>query len=69
MAKTKLYGIAELATALGVDRYKIAMWRKRGNRGIPPADVELAMGPVWLEATAAPWLREVRKALKAEAAT
>jgi hypothetical protein len=64
-----LYGIAELAAALGVDRYKIAMWRKRGNRGIPNADHELAMGPVWLESTVRPWLRAVRKALKAEAAT
>lgn len=67
-ANERLYGIAELAKALGVDRYKIAMWRKRGNRGIPNADAELAMGPVWREGTVRRWLHDVRKALKAEAA-
>ena len=42
----KVYGLNEIARALGVDAVLVAKWRERGK--LPPADAELANGPVWL---------------------
>lgn len=67
--KPTIYGTAELAAELGVDRYHVSMWLKRGNRGIPAPDERLAMGPVWLAATVRNWLRRTKAALKREAAS
>ena len=50
----KLYGIAEIAQALGIRPGTVSLWRHRGK--LPEPDVELAMGPVWTEATILPWL-------------
>lgn len=54
----KLYGIAEIAAALGVSRGLVAKWNERGR--LPEPDQRLAAGPVWFEKTIAPWLKEQR---------
>lgn len=52
----KVYGIAELAEALGVARNTVAQWHRRGK--LPEADQVLAMGPIWFAPTVHRWLRE-----------
>jgi predicted DNA-binding transcriptional regulator AlpA len=54
----KLYGIAEIAQALGVSRGLVAQWYRRGK--LPEPDARLAMGPVWTAATIEPWIRQGR---------
>lgn len=66
--KLIIYGTAELAAELGVDRYHVSMWLKRGNRNIPEPDARLSMGPVWLADTVKAWLRITKRQLKREAA-
>jgi len=51
----KVYGIAEIAQALGVKRQTVAQWHHRGK--LPPADEELSMGPVWFAETIEPWIK------------
>lgn len=51
----KLYGIAEIAEALGAKRQTAAQWYRRGK--LPPPDAVLRMGPVWLKASIEPWIR------------
>jgi hypothetical protein len=48
----KVYGLTEIARALGVDPMLVAKWRERGK--LPPADAELSVGPVWLAGTIEP---------------
>jgi len=48
----KVYGLTEIAPALGVDPVLVAKWRERGK--LPPADAELSVGPVWLAGTIEP---------------
>lgn len=50
----KVYGITEIAQALGVKRQTVAQWHHRGK--LPPADEELSMGPVWFAETIEPWM-------------
>jgi hypothetical protein len=50
----KVYGLTEIARALGVDAVLVAKWRERGK--LPPADAELSVGPVWLAGTIEPLL-------------
>jgi hypothetical protein len=50
----KVYGLTEIARALGVDAVLAAKWRERGK--LPPADAELSVGPVWLAETIEPLL-------------
>jgi hypothetical protein len=50
----KVYGLTEIARALGVDAVLVAKWRERGK--LPPADAELSVGPVWLAETIEPLL-------------
>lgn len=68
-SKTTMYGTAELAEELGVDRYRVSMWLNRGNRDIPEPDARLSMGPVWLAATVRGWLRATKRQLAREAAS
>ncbi|WP_131739427.1 hypothetical protein [Actinomadura roseirufa] len=62
----ELYGIAEIADALGLTRQAVTVWRKRRSWGMPEADVELASGPVWQAHTIEPWLRTQRSRLSQE---
>lgn len=55
-ARRELYGIAEIADALGQSRQLVTVWRRRRTRGMPEPDAELASGPVWLGATIEPWI-------------
>jgi predicted DNA-binding transcriptional regulator AlpA len=57
-ASVKLYGVAEIARALGTRRQTVAMWRSRGR--LPPPDAVLASGPVWLASTIEPWIAQQR---------
>jgi hypothetical protein len=49
-----VYGIAEIARALGEDPGLVGKWRERHK--LPPPDAELATGPVWLAETIEPLL-------------
>jgi hypothetical protein len=55
-ARHAIYGIAEIADALGVGRQLVAAWRRRRSHGMPEPDAELASGPVWLGDTIEPWI-------------
>jgi hypothetical protein len=50
----RVYGLTEIARALGVEPMLVAKWRERGK--LPPADAELSVGPVWLADTIEPLL-------------
>lgn len=50
----KVYGMTEIARALGVEPAVVAKWRERGK--LPVADTELSLGPVWLAETIEPVL-------------
>jgi hypothetical protein len=52
----KVYGLTEIARALGLDAVLVAKWRERGK--LPPADAELSNGPVWLAKTIEPLLED-----------
>jgi hypothetical protein len=55
-ARRELYGIAEIADALGQSRQLVTVWRRRRTRGMPEPDAELASGPVWRGPTIEPWI-------------
>lgn len=57
-ARRELYGIAEIADALGQPRQLVTVWRRRRTRAMPEPDAELASGPVWLGRTIEPWIDE-----------
>lgn len=50
----RVYGIAEIARALGTDPGLVGKWRERHK--LPAPDAELATGPVWLAGTIEPLL-------------
>lgn len=52
----KLYGISEIAAALGQPPDKVSVWKSRGK--LPAPDVVLQMGPVWTAKTIGPWIRK-----------
>lgn len=56
--KRVVYGIAEIAQAIGANRHTVAKWNERGK--LPDPDDRLASGPVWLARTIEPWIRESR---------
>lgn len=51
-----LYGISEIAAALGKSRGLVAQWYKRGK--LPEPTQRLAMGPVWSADAIEPWIAE-----------
>lgn len=55
-ARRDLYGIAEIADALGQSRQLVTVWRRRRTRAMPEPDAELASGPVWRGHTIEPWI-------------
>lgn len=54
----KLYGVQEIADALGVPRGTVSQWLKRGQ--MPEPDARLAMGPAWTAKRIEGWI-EARK--------
>jgi hypothetical protein len=50
----KVYGISEIARALGEEPGLVGKWRERHK--LPAPDAELATGPVWLAETIEPLL-------------
>jgi hypothetical protein len=48
-----LYGLAEVADLVGMQGHK-----ERLRKYLPPADLELRMGPIWTGHTIRLWLRE-----------
>lgn len=55
---TNLYGIAEIAAALGARPATVAQWHRRGK--LPQPDELLAMGPVWYGDSIRPWIEKER---------
>ena len=53
-----IYGIAEIAQAIGVTRQLVAQWRVRGK--LPPPTEQLAAGPFWIAEDIEPWIEEQR---------
>jgi transcriptional regulator with XRE-family HTH domain len=49
-----LYGVSEIAEALGVSRGLVSQWVKRGK--LPPPDAELAIGKIWTARRIEPWI-------------
>lgn len=49
-----LYGVKEIAQALGVRPDTVSQWLARGK--LPAPDQRLSAGPVWLAATIEPWI-------------
>jgi hypothetical protein len=61
----RMYGIAEIAEALGVRRQVVAGWHHRGR--LPEPTAELKMGPVWIDLHIEPWLDAARAAARTSA--
>jgi hypothetical protein len=51
----KLYGIYELAEAIGAKPATVSQWYKRGK--LPEPSEVLKMGPVWTEARVRKWIK------------
>ena len=51
-----IYGISELAAAVGAERKTVAAWHARGK--LPEPSVRLAMGPVWTGKAIERWIEE-----------
>ena len=70
MLAVKLYGIAEIANALEVDRHLVAQWYRRSSRNLsggmdlPKPNAVLSMSPVWTGQTLNSWLRVMKRKLK-----
>ena len=56
MSRQKVYGVAELAAALGVKASTITKRRRRGT--LPPPDQVLAVGDVWYQSSVDRMLRD-----------
>lgn len=54
----KLYGISEIAEAIGATPNAVHVWKHRGK--LPPPDFVLAMGPIWTASTIRPFIERMR---------
>lgn len=54
----RLYGIAEIAAAIGAKSNTVAAWYRRGK--LPTPSAVLAMGPVWTGARIDRWIESNR---------
>ena len=54
-----VYGVSEIAAALGVPRNTVTQWYRRGK--LPQPDAELAMGPVWSGRRIERWIEKTRQ--------
>jgi len=54
-----LYGIADIAEALGVPRERVKVWKSRGL--LPAPNAVLRMGPVWTARRIEPWIEGKRR--------
>lgn len=54
----RIYGIGEIAAALGVDRTTIAKRVQRGSYGMPAPDWTIGAGHLWADETIEPWIGE-----------
>lgn len=52
----KVYGLTEIARALGVPPGHVSKWRERNKLPVP--DAELSVGPVWLAETIEPFIQQ-----------
>jgi predicted DNA-binding transcriptional regulator AlpA len=52
----RLYGIGDIAAALGMRAQTLAQWHRRGK--LPPADATVSGRPVWYAATIEPWINQ-----------
>lgn len=50
----KLYGVAEIAEALGTNGKTVSVWITRGK--LPKPSGRMAMGPFWTPARIEPWI-------------
>ena len=53
MKAYKIWGITEIAEALGENPRTVAQWHRRGK--LPEPTERLAMGPVWTVQAITPW--------------
>jgi predicted DNA-binding transcriptional regulator AlpA len=60
--RRNVYGIAEIAEALGARRQTVAQWYNRGK--LPNPTAILKMGPVWVGAKIERWIEEQRSPRK-----
>lgn len=57
--RLNVYGVSEIAAALGVPRNTVTQWYRRGK--LPQPDAELAMGPIWIDRRIERWIEQQRK--------
>lgn len=55
-----LFGINEIANAIGVKRETVYKWYQRGK--LPKPSATLAIGPVWAARAIQPWIDDQRAA-------
>jgi hypothetical protein len=55
----RLYGVRDIAEAIGKPRGLVAQWHKRGR--LPPADQYPSGAPVWYAATIEPWIAKQKE--------
>jgi predicted DNA-binding transcriptional regulator AlpA len=55
----KVYGIKEIAQALGERRQTVSVWHQRGK--LPTPTEVLSTGPVWLSGAIEPWIAAWRE--------
>lgn len=60
----KIYGLTEVAQALGVSPNVVRQWHKRGK--LPEPTARLSAGSVWVAKDIEPWIKTMRGAVPCE---